>query len=304
MALTDCQKRLIRAIANNDIKNIRKCAIACCAEDTSQKNANFVNEVKEILLKQEKGMTELPYDLKNIVCVEDVSEKFVPSRYYLSDREKAVANQIMRMAKTADILKGMKIPYCNSTMLWGESGTGKTTFARYIAYKMKLPFCYLKFSTLVDSLMGSTSKNISKAFSFASSVPCVLMLDEIDAISINRSSASGGSCEAEMARITITIMQELDNLPNDVIVLAATNRLDRIDNAVLRRFSVKHEVKPFKEDENRTMIKMFLDDVQVELSDDTIERILSNEVRQSGIINSTINAIAEKVLHKLETDEE
>ena len=188
--------------------------------------------------------------------------------------------------------------------LVGESGTGKTTFARYIAYKMKLPFCYLKFSTLVDSLMGSTSKNISKAFSFASSVPCVFMLDEIDAISINRSSASGGSCEAEMARITITIMQELDNLPNDVIVLAATNRLDRIDNAVLRRFSVKHEVKPFKEDENRTMIKMFLDDVQVELSDDTIERILSNEVRQSGIINSTINAIAEKVLHKLETDEE
>ena len=47
-------------------------------------------------------------------------------------------------------------------VFYGPSGTGKTTFGRYMAYKFDLPFCYIKFSTLVDSLICGTSKNIAK----------------------------------------------------------------------------------------------------------------------------------------------
>ena len=89
--------------------------------------------------------------------------------------------------------------------------------------------------------MGNTSKNITKAFSYAIEHPCIFMLDEIDCISIKRTEVSSSSSE-EFARVTITLMQEFDKLTNDIIVIGATNRMDRMDDALLRRFSIKHEV--------------------------------------------------------------
>ena len=185
MGLTDNQQRLIKAVAQNDMQSAKKCAIACVTEDTTQKNKYFCNRYKQIL-ENSGSMIELPHDLKSILCMEDVSVSFKEGRYYLSEREKAVFDTIVRMKKVNDRLMEMGIPYLNSTLLYGESGTGKTTFGRYAAYKMGLPFCYLNFSSLVDSHMGNTSRNISKAFNYVVSNPCVFMLDEIDCISIRK----------------------------------------------------------------------------------------------------------------------
>lgn len=217
MGLTDNQKRLIEAISKSDISLAKKCAIACLEEDRTSKNSSFCHEYKSVLESTGGNLIELPYDLKNILYVEDVSNSFREGRYYLSDREKKVYENILRMKKVNDRLMKMDIHYINSTLLYGESGTGKTTFGRYVAYKTGLPFCYLNFSNLVDSCMGSTSKNISKAFSYARVNPCVFMLDEIDCISIKRSgSQSSSGADGEMARITITLMQEFDKLNNDI----------------------------------------------------------------------------------------
>lgn len=303
MGLTDNQKNLIRAVADSNIKAARKWALACCNEDETYKNSLFVSDYKSILSQPERKMFELPYDVKGFLCVEGVSETFNVNRYFLTDRERALAHKIFRMAKAAQKLKEMKIDYRNSTLLYGESGTGKTTFGRYMAYKFDLPFCYIKFSTLVDSLIGGTSKNISKAFSFAKSNPCVFMMDELDAVCTNRSDG-GSSATEEMNRVTITIMQELDGLPNDVILLAATNRIEAIDDAVLRRFSMKHEVKPFNEHEKKRLLNAFLRDVGVDFTEGEIEKIISESGNQSGIINRAVEKIAEDILSSINDEEE
>lgn len=256
-----------------------------------------------MLEQSEKKLLELPSDIKGFVLAEDVSETFIASRYYLSERERELSEKITRMSKAAAKLKDMKINYRNSTLLFGESGTGKTTFGRYLAHKFNLPFCYMKFSTLIDSLMGGTSKNIAKAFSFATSNPCVFMIDELDAISTNRSDC-GISAGNEMNRVTITIMQELDRLPNDVILLAATNRIDTIDDAVLRRFSIKHEVKPFDFNEKKQLLNAFLSDVGVDFSESEIEEIIAKGGNQSGIINRAIEKIAQDVCDSIEYEQE
>ena len=240
-------------------------------------------------------MMELPYELKNILCVEDVSSSFKESRYFLSARESDVFENIVRMKKVNEKLMEMGIPYLNSTLLYGESGTGKTTFGRYIAYKTGLPFCYLNFSNLVESYMGHTSKNISKAFSYAISNPCVFMLDEIDCISIKRTSAESSGCDGEMARITITMMQEFDNLTNDIIVIGATNRKDRIDEALLRRFSLKHEVKVLDSKEKNEMIRKYLSDIHMDFSNLEINNLVNNNKNQSVILNELIRMIASKI---------
>lgn len=302
MGLTDNQKNLIRAIAENNISSARKWALACCNEDETYKNSIFVSQYKSILSQPERKLFELPYDVKGFLCVEDVSETFNVNRYFLTDRERALAHKIFRMANAAQKLKEMKIDYRNSTLLYGESGTGKTTFAKYLARWFNLPFCYIKFSTLVDSAMGSTSKNISKAFSFASSNPCVFMLDELDAIGANRCDSRSSAGE-EMNRATITIMQELDRLPNDVILLAATNRIEAIDDAILRRFSVKHEVKPFNKHEKERLLNAFLRDVGVDFTENEAEKIISESSNQSEIINRAVEKIAEDIISSIDDEE-
>lgn len=266
MAITDSQRRLIRAIAENDIRSARKCALACLSEDTTQKNRSFVARYKSILSSEGSSLFELPSDLREILVCEDVSPTFREDRYFLAKEKEALAEKIIKMSEVSQKLMEMAIPYKNASLLYGVPGTGKTLFGRYIAYKLGLPFCYLNFARVVDSYMGATSKNIAKAFSYAASNPCVFMLDEVDTISCNRAGMSGGA-EREIGRVTITLLQEFDKLPNDVIVIAATNRMDLLDAAFVSRCPVRAEFKPFSEEEKREMVEKFLSSVTMSISE-------------------------------------
>lgn len=290
MAITDNQKQLIRAIAENDIRSARKCALACLSEDTTQKNRSFVARYKSILSSEGSSLFELPFDLREILVCEDVSLTFREDRYFLTEEKKALANKIFRMSEVSQKLMEMAIPYKNASLLYGVPGTGKTLFGRYIAYKLGLPFCYLNFARVVDSYMGATSKNIAKAFSYAASNPCVFMLDEVDTISCNRAGMSGGA-EREIGRVTITLLQEFDKLPNDVIVIAATNRMDLLDAAFVSRCPVRAEFKPFSEEEKREMVEKFLSSVTMSISEQEM-RIIISASSQREIINSVIQCIA------------
>lgn len=291
MAITDNQRRLIRAVAENDMRSARKCALTCLSEDTTQKNRSFVARYKSILSSEGSSLFELPSDLREILVCEDVSLTFREDRYFLTEEKKALAEKIFRMSEVSQKLMEMAIPYKNASLLYGAPGTGKTLFGRYIAYKLELPFCYLNFARVVDSYMGATSKNIAKAFSYAASNPCVFMLDEVDTISCNRAGMSGGA-EREIGRVTITLLQEFDKLPNDVIVIAATNRMDLLDAAFVSRCPVRAEFKPFSEEEKREMVEKFLSSVTMSISEQEM-RIIISASSQREIINSVIQCIAE-----------
>lgn len=118
-----------------------------------------------------------------------------------------------------------------------------------------MPFVYLKFSGLISSALGKTQQNIGHVFDYARRSPCVLCLDEIDAIGMSR---GGKDDVAEMSRVTIAMMQELDRLPNDVILIGTTNRSDQLDAALFRRFSFLHRVRSLDKNDAATLAKMFL----------------------------------------------
>lgn len=298
MGLTESQKKLIQQIANNNITEIRKSALQCLQEDTTQKNALFCERYKKILQSsQGMNMLELPMDLRSFVHLEDASG-FQEGRYFLTEAENKVCQSILKMSQVSQRLSEMQIPYVNSTLLYGESGTGKTMFGKYVAYRMGLPFCYLNFSHLISSYMGETSKNISKVFSYVISNPCVFMLDEIDCISIRRGESDSSSGSKEMSRITISLMQEMDRIPNNIIVLAATNRKDRMDEALLRRFTIHHEVKSLPKEDREALVKKYLADVQFSFSDDEIQKLINKCSNPSVLINEIVQMIAEKIAEK------
>lgn len=260
MALTNNNLEIIKALAKNDLHSARKAALASPAEDKSKKNAWTVDYYRKLLIGNASTMmANLPPALQTILVGES-PEGFDPIRYFLRDAEATVVEDVIKMKRIADEMFKRRIPYKNTTLLHGESGTGKTELGRYIAYRLNMPFFYISFASTIDSYMGSTAKNIHKVFEFCNSIPCVLMLDEVDCIATRRDSGGSRGVDGELERTTISIMQELDRLPNHVTLIAATNRLDMVDEAMMRRFSIKHEIKPFASaEEMREFARHFLE---------------------------------------------
>lgn len=295
MALNENIKNLIRSVVDDDLQKAKSFVNIIISDEKAQSNQYFCKTIK-YKLETQHNFIELPHDIRGILKMEDVSTTFNEKRYFLTDREKEIFNQILMAKNTNERLTEMGIRYLNSTLLYGESGTGKTTFGKYVAYKLGLSFAYLNFSQCISSYLGATSKNIEKVFDYVAKQKCVLMLDEVDAIGIKRGKEDLG----EMSRIVIGLMQSFDLLENDVVVIGATNRKDMIDEALLRRFSTIHEVKELNNNNAYRLITNLLDDLKIEYNDDNILDYVDTHHKQSEIINDITKSVVEMLNNKTE----
>ena len=292
MGMSDNMLACIRAIAENRIQDAKQYAICCCVEDSTKKNEGKVQYYKKLLENGSDNVMEVPMNIKGLVKMIDVSD-FNESRYYLGRQQADVFTRIIKAVNTTTKLLEYGIPYTNSTLLSGIPGTGKTEFAKYTAYKLELPYVYLNFSYLIDSYMGKTSQNIQRVFDFCKGMKCVLMLDEIDCIGLARK--GGGGPDGEIARITISLMQALDDLADGQIVIAATNRADLLDKALFRRFQSVTEFVPYEADERLMMIETYMNSVNPAFLTDEIKTYADKPHTQAEIVKYLIKEIIKKV---------
>ena len=128
------------------------------------------------------------------------------------------------------------------------------------------------------------------------------MLDEIDAIGIARGTKNDSG---EIARITISLMQGLDLLQNDVLLLGATNRLDALDKALVRRFSHKHEVTPLEVGEVKEFVSKFLNSVPISFSQEEVNCFCEAAPRQqSELFNCLTHLVIEKIEKEMAAQKE
>lgn len=234
--MNDNERALLRYVVEGDIRKSQQQAKIVLEGLTTVKDKAFKETCLRTLASKSPTLIELPYNLQGLLVAED-SSAFREDRFLIRDSEKAVIDKMCKTRRAALRLQEMGIHYTSSLLLMGEPGTGKTELARYIAYTTNLPFVYTNFSGLVNSALGKTQKNIGMIFDYARKSPCVLCLDEIDAIGTRR---GGKDDVAEMNRVTIALMQELDRLGNDIILIGTTNRPDTLDDALFRRFTFGH----------------------------------------------------------------
>ena len=154
----------------------------------------------------------------------------------LSQVQWDTVNEFLSIAKSYAQTDVNSLPTSLSFLMYGPPGTGKSRLARYIAQELSLELYVARLDGLISSFLGSTSKNIRALFDFAAKTPCVLFLDEFDAIAKLR----GDSRElGELKRVVNSFMQNLDTLGNQSIVIAATNHQELLDSAIWRRFSYR-----------------------------------------------------------------
>lgn len=128
---------------------------------------------------------------------------------------------------------GAKIP--RGVLLCGQPGTGKTLIAKAIAGQAKVPFISMSGSEFIEMFAGLGASRVRKLFEKAKKIsPCIIFIDEIDAIGARRSSGSGA--ETENNQTLNQLLVEMDGFDTEetIIVLAATNRPEMLDKALLR----------------------------------------------------------------------
>ena len=128
---------------------------------------------------------------------------------------------------------GAKIP--RGVLLCGQPGTGKTLIAKAIAGEAKVPFISMSGSEFIEMFAGLGASRVRKLFEKAKKIsPCIVFIDEIDAIGSRRTSGSGA--ETENNQTLNQLLVEMDGFDTEetIIVLAATNRPEMLDKALLR----------------------------------------------------------------------
>ena len=221
----------------------------------------IINKVKRF--KQSKGAGQLT-QLAEKVAIFDLylpeDSKLKCNNFIPNKQNETMINEIITIFQRKEAFWEAEIPLPNKTLMFGPPGTGKTISAHYIAVRMNLPLVLVRLDSIVDSALGGTAKNIRKIFDAANQQPCVLFLDEFDAIAADRRSGRGDGAEQEMNRVVNALLQNLDGLNEEVMLFAATNLDNNIDPAIWRRFQNRMDYMLPDEEEILRYLEQQLDD--------------------------------------------
>ncbi len=179
-------------------------------------------------------------------------------------------------------------------LLYGPPGTGKTMLAKAIATETQSNFITIKGPEVFSKWVGESEKNIRDIFDKARQVaPAIIFIDEIDAIASRRSGIETNNVAEQVVNQLLTEMDGIEALKN-VIVIAATNRIDKLDPAILRagRFDNVIFVPPPSKEDQKAILNVYLS--KMPLDGDKEEYIKAILPKIDGFVGSDIERLAKE----------
>lgn len=146
---------------------------------------------------------------------------------------RSALDRILEEQRRGDELRRHRLPVRSKVLLHGPPGCGKTLTAEVLARELSLPLYIAKTDVIISSLLGQTASNLRKLFDFAMRRPCVLFLDEFDALARSRSDVSEHN---ELRRVVNALLLMIDRHQPRGLLVAATNLHQSLDHAIWRRF--------------------------------------------------------------------
>ncbi|PPH05947.1 AAA family ATPase [Rathayibacter sp. AY1C1] len=188
---------------------------------------------------------EVPQDAETNTLV-DVDPNPSGAALVLAPAAMSELEEIVAERERSDELERAGITPTRALLLSGEPGVGKTLAARWLAEKIGVPLVSLDLASVVSSYLGSSGRNIKSVLEYAQSGPCVLLLDEFDAVAKRRDDDTD---VGELKRIVNVLLVELDKWSSTSLLVAATNHPQLLDPAINRRFdrSIELQVPTLRE---------------------------------------------------------
>ncbi|OJX59501.1 ATP-binding protein [Dysgonomonas sp. 37-18] len=234
MATANQIKTLIKSHFEENNEKFNTVALQIAAHEAKLGHSNLANDIKQIIdngKKTSPKLKPLNSELQGLVLeVESdkkLSDLIVPSE--IKDR----INRIIREFTHRNKLLSHNLENRRKILFSGPPGTGKTMSASIIANELHLPIYVILMDKVVTKYMGETSAKLRQIFDLIMDRPAVYLFDEFDAIGSQRGKDND---VGEMRRVLNSFLQFLERDNSESLIIAATNNLGMLDQALFRRF--------------------------------------------------------------------
>ncbi|KAG2607042.1 hypothetical protein PVAP13_4NG189700 [Panicum virgatum] len=184
--------------------------------------------------------------LVNLMKVEKVPDSTYDMIGGLDQQIKEIKEVIELPIKHPELFESLGIAQPKGVILYGPPGTGKTLLARAVAHHTDCTFIRVSGSELVQKYIGEGSRMVRELFVMAREhAPSIIFMDEIDSIGSARMGSAGGGGDSEVQRTMLELLNQLDGFEstNKIKVLMATNRMDILDQALLRPGRIDRKIE-------------------------------------------------------------
>lgn len=279
MARADLLKKLFQGYQKRDDRTFRAAAEELIDEERKKHHPVLANELERILkngmseLSNRPGLTSLdslPQDSDRRTTLLEIRR---PERYLddlvLGEAMRNALERLLREFREWEVLLANGLLPVRRVLFCGPSGCGKTATAEAVAAELGLPLLYVRFDSVVSSLLGETAANLRKVFDYARRGQWVMLFDEFDAIGRSRDDITE---HGEIKRVVNSFLQIMDNFDGRSLIIAATNFEQALDPAVWRRFDEVLRFERPSDDQLRILIRKRL--APLRFSDNQVEVLL------------------------------
>lgn len=234
MATANQLKTLVKSHFEDNNEKFNTVALQIAAHEARLGHINIANDIRKIIEASKNRRPKLknidtnqqdffleiyPHErLADLVVAPQIKERIIRIIKEFTSKEKLLKHNLENRRKI---------------MLSGHPGTGKTMTASIIANELHLPIYVVLLDKIVTKYMGETSAKLRQIFDFIEEVPAVYLFDEFDAIGGQRGKDND---VGEMRRVLNSFLQFIERDHSESLIIAATNNLELLDQALFRRF--------------------------------------------------------------------
>lgn len=247
MAKADQIKALISSHLKRDDERFLTVALQLAASEAKRGHTNLAHQIRELIDSRESQsvkVVSISSDLADLVQEGQIADDI--ASLVVSDRLREKISRIVREYHQSEKLAKHGLGNRRKILLSGPPGTGKTMTASVLAAQLGLPLYTVQLDRLITKYLGETGAKLRQIFAMIRKRNGVYLFDEFDAIGAQRGMENE---VGEMRRVLNALLQFIEADESRSLIVAATNNLHSLDNALFRRFDdVLHYTKPSTEE--------------------------------------------------------